>query len=308
MINGVINIYKEKGYTSHDVVAKLRGILKQKKIGHTGTLDPDATGVLPVCLGKGTKLCDILLDKDKTYKAVLIFGISTDTEDISGKVIESMDVDKIRDMVSDIDIVEAIKSFIGVYKQLPPMYSAIKINGKKLYELAREGKVVERSLREVEIKNISIEKIEFPRVYFEVTCSKGTYIRSLCRDIGSRLKCPSCMEELSRTRVSQFDISESITLDKVRELVESGEIDNYVLPVDEALNKYQRVTVKEEFTKLVHNGNGIFANMLSSHITIKGNEMVRVYDVYNNFIGLYQSDEKPDKLKLYKMFYEKNEG
>ena len=159
MYHGLINIYKEKGYTSHDVVAILRGVLKQKKIGHTGTLDPQAEGVLPVCLGKGTKLCDMLLDKDKTYKAVLIFGVSTDTEDISGKVIKSEDVDTIRNNLSDDDIYDVVMSFKGEYDQTPPMYSALKVNGKKLYELAREGVVIERKKRRVNIIDINIEKI-----------------------------------------------------------------------------------------------------------------------------------------------------
>ena len=147
MIHGVLNVYKEKGYTSHDVVAKLRGIVKQKKIGHTGTLDPDAEGVLPVCFGKATKLCDLLTDKDKTYQAVLLLGQVTDTQNTAG--------------------------------QVPPMYSALKVNGKKLYELAREGKEVERKARRITIHEIRILEINLPEVKLEVTCSKGTYIRTL---------------------------------------------------------------------------------------------------------------------------------
>ena len=155
MIHGIINVYKEKGFTSHDVVAKLRGIVGQKKIGHTGTLDPDATGVLPVCLGKATKLCDLLTDKDKTYEAIMLLGMTTDTQDITGRILEeksteTLTADKVR---------EVIESFVGDYDQIPPMYSALKVNGKKLYELAREGKVVERKARPVKILDIRIIEI-----------------------------------------------------------------------------------------------------------------------------------------------------
>ena len=164
MIHGIINVYKEPGYTSHDVVAKLRGIVGQKKIGHTGTLDPDATGVLPVCLGKATKLCDLLTDKDKTYEAVMLLGMTTDTQDITGRILEeksteTLTADKVR---------EVIESFIGDYDQIPPMYSALKVNGKKLYELAREGKVVERKARPVKILDIRIIEMDLPRVRMEV--------------------------------------------------------------------------------------------------------------------------------------------
>ena len=157
MYNGIINIYKEAGFTSHDVVAKLRGILRQKKIGHTGTLDPDAVGVLPVCLGSGTKLCDMLTDTDKEYRAKMLLGKKTDTQDISGKVLEE------REVKTDIPAVEeAITSFLGDYEQIPPMYSAIKVNGKKLYELAREGKEIVRKPRHVYIHYLEIEKVELP--------------------------------------------------------------------------------------------------------------------------------------------------
>lgn len=192
MIHGIINVYKEKGFTSHDVVAKLRGIVGQKKIGHTGTLDPDATGVLPVCLGKATKLCDLLTDKNKTYEAVLLLGKTTDTQDITGEVLE----EKSTEALTEEKVREAIEGFIGDYEQIPPMYSALKVNGKKLYELAREGKVIERKARPVKILDIQILEIDLPKVRMEVSCSKGTYIRTLCHDIGEKLGCGGCMESL----------------------------------------------------------------------------------------------------------------
>ena len=185
MINGVLNIYKEKGFTSHDVVAKLRGITKQKKIGHTGTLDPDAQGVLPVCLGKATKLCDMLTDKDKVYEAVLLLGKSTDTQDITGTVLEEKSISGLTEEA----VRKCIQAFIGEQEQIPPMYSALKVNGKKLYELAREGIEIERKARRITIHDIEILEVNLPRVRMSVHCSKGTYIRTLCNDIGEKLGC-----------------------------------------------------------------------------------------------------------------------
>ena len=303
-MDGIINVYKEKGFTSHDVVAKLRGILHIKKIGHTGTLDPDATGVLPVCLGKGTKLCDMLLDKDKTYKAVLIFGIATDTEDISGNIIDKVDVDPVKNSISDEKICETIKSFIGEYDQIPPMYSAIKVNGKKLYQLAREGKVIERNARKVNILNISIEKIEFPRVYFTVSCSKGTYIRSLCRDIGERLSVPACMESLERIKVGRFNIEDSLSLSQIEQYVLDKQIEQYILPVDEALIDYKKIVVKNQFSKLLYNGNPLELKMLVDNYELKIDDLVRVYDEDGTFIAIYQLKNNM-LLKNIKMFYEK---
>ena len=214
MIHGIINVYKEKGFTSHDVVAKLRGIVGQKKIGHTGTLDPDATGVLPMCLGKATKLCDLLTDKNKTYEAVLLLGKTTDTQDITGEVLE----EKSTEALTEEKVREAIEGFIGDYEQIPPMYSALKVNGKKLYELAREGKDIERKARPVKILDIQMLEIDLPKVRMEVSCSKGTYIRTLCHDIGEKLGCGGCMESLIRTRVSTFRIEDAKTLDEIETL------------------------------------------------------------------------------------------
>ena len=167
MYNGVINIYKEKGFTSHDVVAKMRGILQQKKIGHTGTLDPEAVGVLPVCLGNATRLADMLTDRDKEYEAVMRLGVTTDTQDMSGTVLEEKPV-----LASAAEVEAAMESFVGGYEQVPPMYSALKINGKRLYELAREGREVERKPRRVSLYGIEILSMQLPEVSFRVSCSK----------------------------------------------------------------------------------------------------------------------------------------
>ena len=204
-------------------MAKLRGILKQKKIGHTGTLDPEAEGVLVVCLGKATKLCDVLTDKDKRYEATLLLGKRTDTEDSTGKLLSESEVN-----VTEEQVEEAILSYIGEYDQIPPMYSAIKVNGKKLYELAREGIEVERKPRRVVIHEIQILSMELPYVTFQVSCSKGTYIRSLCRDIGEKLGCGAIMDALIRDSVNAsetgkvFTKEEALTLGQIEKLVETN--------------------------------------------------------------------------------------
>ena len=187
-INGILNIYKEKGFTSFDVVAKLRGILKQKKIGHTGTLDPMAEGVLAVCLGPATKLCGILTDADKEYETVLLLGRNTDTQDIWGKVLKETPEEEVKKL-DPAEVTAVIRSFEGPIEQIPPMYSAIKQNGRRLYELAREGRSVERKSRRVTVYSIEILSLKLPLVRLRVACSKGTYIRTLCEDIGDRLGC-----------------------------------------------------------------------------------------------------------------------
>ena len=218
-MNGIINVYKEAGYTSHDVVARLRRILGIKRIGHTGTLDPAATGVLPVCLGRSTVLADTVSDGEKVYEAVLLLGTRTDTYDLEGKVLEERPV-----TCSPAEAEACIRSFIGEQEQLPPMYSAVKVGGQKLYELARKGIEVERKPRHVRIYDIEIKQTDLPRVRFTVTCSKVTYIRSLCADIGDRLNCGGCMAELIRTRVGIFKLADAKKLDEIREAVEAGEL------------------------------------------------------------------------------------
>ena len=309
MIHGILNVYKEQGYTSHDVVAKLRGITKQKKIGHTGTLDPDATGVLPVCLGKATKLCDIIGDWDKTYEAVLLLGKETDTEDTSGKILEEKEV-----TVTEEEIQNIILSFQGTYDQIPPMYSAKKVNGKKLYELARQGIVIERKPCPVTLSSIHIKKIELPYVTFEVTCSKGTYIRSLCRDIGVKAGCGGCMAGLIRTRVSSFRIEEGFTLSEVEEMRDRDTLSEHIIPVDKVFLHLPAIFVKEKGEKLLYNGNPIAvdlyekepsaerqnANEKQEYIYTVGDRL-RVYDSHHNFIGIYQLQEN-QVLKPYKLF------
>ena len=298
MVNGIINVYKEKGYTSFDVVAKMRGIFGQKKIGHTGTLDPDAQGVLPVCLGKATKVCDLLTDKDKVYKATMLLGIQTDTLDISGKVCNKAVVN-----VTDQQVRDVISTFVGTIEQVPPMYSALKVNGKKLYELAREGRIIERKARKVSIYDITIDEICLPEVVMTVSCSKGTYIRSLCDDIGTKLGCYGCMKELLRTKVACFDIGDAYKISEIEKLKES-----IVLPVDMLFENIPAVNTVLMAQKLIENGNRIPAEMINAD----GNKQrkyddegrYRIYNPEDSFVGIYTYKAETDDFKPVKIFME----
>lgn len=310
MLNGIINVYKEKGYTSFDVVAKLRGILKMKKIGHTGTLDPDAEGVLPVCLGKATKVCDLLTEKQKEYEAVLLLGKVTDTQDISGQVLRKCEVTAGEDEVR-----EAILSFVGDYMQVPPMYSALKVNGKKLCDMAREGIVIERKARPVHIFSINILEMDLPWVKMRVECSKGTYIRTLCEDIGERLSCGGCMESLLRTRVSEFRVEDALTLSEIESRVKSQGAEiapqewetsdfDFIRSVDSVFLQYEKAVVKKEWNKLLYNGNRLPEAAWKEEPEAAGSERIRVYDEEEHFIGLYEYQQEKQEYKPVKLFIE----
>ncbi|MBQ2451179.1 MAG: tRNA pseudouridine(55) synthase TruB [Lachnospiraceae bacterium] len=301
MVNGIINIYKEAGFTSHDVVAKLRGIVKQKKIGHTGTLDPDATGVLPVCLGNATKLCDMLTDKSKEYEACMLLGVTTDTQDMSGTVLTESEVSCTEDEVK-----EAVLSFVGGYAQIPPMYSALKINGKKLYELARKGIEVERQPRRVEIPVIDIIECKLPEVRFRVSCSKGTYIRTLCADIGDKLGCGAAMKSLVRTRVGVFVLEEAWKLSEVEKMVEEGTLVEHVTASDQVFMECPKAVVKSEFDKVLANGNKLSINQVrfEKEQALRDSELLRVYDSKDVFTGVYTYLATERCLKPYKMFFQ----
>lgn len=293
MIDGILNIRKEAGYTSHDVVAKLRGILKQKKIGHTGTLDPDATGVLPVCLGKGTRLCDMLTDKEKTYVADLLLGVETDTQDISGSVLCKKEVH-----CTEKEVRTVVSGFLGEQMQIPPMYSAIRVNGRKLYELAREGQVVERKPRPVCFYQINILELNLPRVKLEVCCSKGTYIRTLCHDIGEKLGCKGVMEKLVRTKVGTFTLEESHTLEEIQRMVQEGTIHEAVIPVEQMFSHLPSFCCPEKLDKILKNGNPLDIRAVTGH---PAEGWIRAYDSQGVFVGIYA---KKDERRYYpvKMF------
>ena len=317
-MNGIINVYKEAGFTSFDVVAKLRGILKQKKIGHTGTLDPDAVGVLPVCLGSATKLCDMLTDKKKEYIAEFVLGKTTDTQDISGTVLEEKAVNCTQDEVR-----AAITSFVGEYEQLPPMYSAIKVDGKRLYELARQGKEVERKTRPVTFFEIEILSLNLPMVSVRVLCSKGTYIRTLCHDIGQKLNCGAAMTSLKRTASGQFTLDSALTLTEIEELRDAGKLDSAIIPVDAVFMDLPAIILNGELEQKILNGNYISWNKCKPYIKYENNtisglsgegvnspccdgQLFRVYGTKNSeryFMAVYcyKSEKKgivPEKMFL----------
>ena len=300
-MDGIINVYKETGFTSHDVVAKLRGILHQKKIGHTGTLDPAATGVLPVCCGKATKVCELLTDKEKSYRAVCRLGIETDTQDTTGEVLNQYDISGI----TEDDIRRCVNEFQGDIMQVPPMYSALKVNGRKLYELAREGKTVERKARPVHIDSIDIIDIDMEKGIFsmDVTCSKGTYIRTLCHDIGKKLGIAAAMENLIRTRVSVFRLEDAITLSQIQKMVNESvdEFEKKVVKVDSLFPDYSRLYVNDKGARYLANGNSLKKDdFIDEGVIIKQNQDVLVYDEEKHFKAIYAFNGK--EYKVVKMF------
>ncbi|MCC8106692.1 MAG: tRNA pseudouridine(55) synthase TruB [Clostridiales bacterium] len=327
-MDGIINIYKERGYTSHDVVAKLRGILHQKKIGHTGTLDPEAEGVLPVCLGKATKVCDLLTDWDKEYRAVLLLGVTTDTQDMTGTVLkkcpvflhkedDSKDSDALQ--LSKSSIRCCIDSFVGEIWQTPPMYSALKVNGKKLYELARQGIEVERQPRKIRIHGIQINNIdekETPviEIQLEVKCSKGTYIRTLCNDIGEKLGCGGCMASLLRTGVGPFHLDNTWRLSEVERLRDESRLEECLYPVDSVFADLDAVMLSPEAERLVRNGNPLSGVMMEKclHVDHKGQvasdmytekaPVLRVYGQSREFLAIYEYNDERHNWRARKMF------
>ncbi len=297
MWNGVINVYKPKGFTSHDVVAKMRGIMGMKKIGHTGTLDPLAEGVLPVCLGNGTRLCDMLTEKEKEYEAVLLLGKTTDTQDITGTVVKEREV-----VSSEEEVREAIKSFEGEYDQIPPMYSALKVNGKKLYELARAGKEVERKARRVVIYEIQILQMDLPYVKIRVLCSKGTYIRTLCEDIGGKLGCGGCMTQLVRTKVGRFCLQDAVTLERLQQSKEEGTLEQWIVRTDACFENCPALHIRETFEKLVENGNSFSPLQTQEGTICPDGQWVRIYATGGRFYGIYAYDSDKSIYRPVKMF------
>ena len=275
MKSGIINVYKEAGYTSFDVVAKLRGILHIKKIGHTGTLDPDATGVLPLLIGKATLISKYLINHDKTYIATLKLGIKTDTADGEGKVLEQEDIESLN--ISKEKVANVLENIIGKQEQYPPMYSAIKVNGKKLYDYARNGQTVEIRPRNIEIYNTELINYD-PKnseVEFEISCSKGTYIRTVCENIAERLKTIGYMKELHRVQVGDFSIQRSYTLDELKSKNES--IEEKLLSIEELFKNKEDIKLDNKQLQLFLNG-----------VKLKQEQKDDIYRIYNNniFIGL----------------------
>lgn len=299
MLNGIVIVNKEAGFTSHDVVAKLRGICGQRKIGHTGTLDPDAVGVLPVCLGSGTRLCDLLTDRTKEYVALLQLGVVTDTQDMTGAVLNRKAV-----RCGEEQIRETVLGFLGDYMQVPPMYSALKVGGKKLYELARAGREVERAARPVTIHELEILECGASALKLRVVCSKGTYIRTLCHDIGEKLGCGGAMAYLERTRVGEFSIENAYTLARLQAMKDEGRLEESILAVDSVFPDLPKLQVKKEFLGLVENGNSLNAEqaVLSLPEGAAGADRVRVYGGEGLFYGIYAWYPEKGIYKPVKMF------
>lgn len=288
-MNGVINIYKNTGMTSFDVVAMVRRVAKMKKVGHTGTLDPAASGVLPVCLGKATKIIDYIMENKKVYRVNLKLGMVTDTYDLEGEVLREEDAS----YITKDEILNCINSFVGTIDQVPPMYSALKQNGVRLYELARQGIEVHREARKVTIYSIENIKIESnDNIQMDVCCSKGTYIRSLCYDIGEKLNVGATMTALERIQNGPFTKEEAINIEDLTEEL----LEKHIISIEKALDSFEKITVNEKFGKLLRNGVKVFDNRMYSE-EVEFNKLYRVYEDNGVFLGLGKRDEKGFKLE-----------
>lgn len=288
-LTGVLAVFKPAGFTSHDVVAKARRILGMKRIGHTGTLDPQVTGVLPLCLGRATRVVEYIQELPKEYVATLRLGLSSDTEDMTGTITES--VDEVR--VTEAEVLAVLESFRGVISQVPPMYSAVKVDGKRLYELAREGKTVERKSREVEIYEIEMTDMvwngKYPDITFRVLCSKGTYIRTLCVDIGRALGIPGVMAQLTRTMSAGISASHCLTLEQIAEYKEAGTLQQHLIAADEAISHLPRHTVTDEKKMAALQGQRLSIRYVTPEVKDSGD--FRLYDGAGEFLGIYKLDE-----------------
>lgn len=299
-IDGVIPILKPAGMTSHDVVAKLRRIIGTKRIGHTGTLDPEVTGVLPICIGKATRLSEYIMEQPKIYQGQLTLGKSTTTQDFTGQVIEEKKVKRI----TESDVQQVFQTFIGEIEQIPPMYSSVKIGGKKLYELARQGKEVDRKPRKVTIYELKIRQIdlstEFPTIDFQVKCSKGTYVRTLCVDIGIKLGYPAHMSKLVREKSGSFTIEQSFTLEQVENYADLDQLDKIIVSMASSLPQYPSIILSEnEIIYKVFNGQQI---KVSSLIAYDG--LVKVLNQKNDLVAIYQKKSQVLEAKPVKVFKE----
>lgn len=288
-MNGVINIYKNTGMTSFDVVAIVRRVAKMKKVGHTGTLDPAASGVLPVCLGKATKIIDYIMENKKVYRVNLKLGMVTDTYDLEGEVLREKDAS----YITKDEILNCINSFVGTIDQVPPMYSALKQNGVRLYELARQGIEVHREARKITIYSIENIKIESnDNIQMDVCCSKGTYIRSLCYDIGEKLNVGATMTALERIQNGPFTKEEAINIEDLTEEL----LEKHIISIEKALDSFKKIIVNEKFGKLLRNGVKVFDNRMYSE-EVEFNKLYRVYEDNGVFLGLGKRDEKGFKLE-----------
>ena len=288
-LNGIMLIDKPCDWTSHDVVGKLRGVFHEKRIGHGGTLDPMATGLLVVFVGRATRAVEFAEADSKEYIAGLRLGISTDTQDITGNTLKSSN-----SLPSKAELEQALSAFKGEISQIPPMYSAIKVGGRKLYELARRGESVERKPRKVTIEKLEIVGENDGDYIFDVVCSKGTYIRTLCNDIGDTLGCGGCMSSLRRVKAGAFSIEKAHTIDEIQAAADNGGLDEIIIPVDRLFSAYPELTVRDTAEKKLRNGNVI---KLAAP-----NGTYRVYTETGGFLLLGEASD--NKLKTIKSFFE----
>ena len=295
-MNGILNVNKEPGYTSNDVIAILRGILRIKKIGHTGTLDPGACGVLPVCLGRATKAAALLTASQKEYEAELLFGQEPDTQDLSGVVTRSTSY-----RFQEEAFYQAVEELTGDIWQVPPMYSALKVGGVRLYDLAREGIEVERKPRKIRIEEIRVLRLDEKGARIRVTCQKGTYIRTLCEDLGRKTGWLACMSYLCRLRSGPFTLADSLTIDEIRERKEQGTLEERILSVDRLFEAYEEIRIGEDQEKRLKNGNTLVVPARSAP-----GERIRVYDMRGQFTALYRIGDETENgqavCKIEKMF------
>lgn len=297
---GILPVNKPTGFTSHDVVAKTRRILKMKRIGHTGTLDPAVTGVLPLCLGRATRMVEYLQELPKEYEATLILGIATDTEDATGTVVERLD----QVSVTEEEVRLVLSQFVGTISQIPPMYSALKQDGKRLYELAREGKTVERKPREVTIHELEMLAFDpegdHPTISFRALCSKGTYIRTLCVDIGRALGVPATMSQLKRTMSAGIPEAECLTLEEIAKYAEEGTLQSYLLSVDKAVEHLPAHTVITEKVQSALQGQKLSPDVILPRATL--GEIIRLYSPDEQFLGIFRMEEDGRIVKPIKVF------
>ncbi|OEF98649.1 tRNA pseudouridine(55) synthase TruB [Desulfuribacillus alkaliarsenatis] len=307
-LHGFVNVNKPTDMTSHDVVAILRKVLSTKKIGHTGTLDPQVTGVLPIAIGQATKLTDLIMDGAKTYEGKLVLGISTTTEDLTGELLDNVT----NAAIPSVDALERVfNQLTGDIGQVPPMYSAVKIKGKKLYELARKGIEIERlermitiySFEILDITTTMINDISYPLISFRVTCSKGTYVRTLCVQVGELIGLPACMHSLVRTKSAEFTIKDSITLEAIKEFAAKKCYREFLIPIDRPLLRLPAIHLTSDWTKKVLNGMRYVANLRSypfEQQQLKVNQLFRVYDDCGTFFALYKLIEINDENAVWK--------
>ncbi|MFD2116782.1 tRNA pseudouridine(55) synthase TruB [Paenibacillus yanchengensis] len=303
-MEGILAVWKPAGWTSHDVVAKVRRLLGVKRIGHTGTLDPIVTGVLPLCIGRATRVVEYMQERPKAYTATLRLGIATDTEDITGNIIEQVD-----DFQVNIDDITAVlETFVGEVEQTPPMYSAVKVNGKRLYELAREGKTVERKTRQVTIYNIKLLEEHLAdreaTFTFEVECSKGTYIRTLCVDIGKKLGIPATMTQLVRTQSAGITANDCLTLEQIEQFMQSDELQNHLIATDEAIDHLDQICIADDQTSRILQGQRVKWQMLGITVPEDWAEghIIKIYNASSQFLGIFTVNRENEVFQPVKIF------